>query len=68
MMAYTLQYPNELRNRSDYFRDIKDQQIDDDSLELAEALMAKRSSPFDVSSAACCEELQLRNRGSTFSH
>jgi DNA end-binding protein Ku len=49
MMAYTLRYPNELRNHSDYFRDIKEQQINEDSLELAEALIAKRSSPFDLS-------------------
>jgi DNA end-binding protein Ku len=49
MMAYTLRYPNELRNQSDYFRDVKEQQINEDSLELAEALIAKRSSPFDLS-------------------
>jgi DNA end-binding protein Ku len=45
MMACTLRYSNELRNQSDYFRDIKEQQINEDSLELAEALIAKRSSP-----------------------
>jgi DNA end-binding protein Ku len=49
MRAYTLRYPNELRSRADYFRDIKDQAISEDWLELAEALIAKRSSPFDLS-------------------
>jgi hypothetical protein len=49
MMAYTLRYPNELRRPSDYFRDIKDQDIDENSLELAEALIAKRSSPSRLS-------------------
>ena len=31
MMAYTLRYQNELRNRADYFRDIKQPAIDADS-------------------------------------
>ncbi len=48
MMGYTLRYQNELRNRNDYFRDIKDAEISEDSLELAEALIAKRSSKFDL--------------------
>jgi DNA end-binding protein Ku len=38
-----------LRNQRDYFRDIKDAEINEDSLELAEALIAKRSSKFDLS-------------------
>jgi DNA end-binding protein Ku len=49
MMAYTLRYQNELRDQRDYFRDIKDSQVNGDSLELAEALIAKRSSKFDLS-------------------
>lgn len=49
MMAYTLRYQNELRDRKDYFRDIKDVQINEDSLELAETLISKRSAPFDIS-------------------
>jgi DNA end-binding protein Ku len=48
MMAYTLRYQSELRNQSDYFRDIKAATINPDSLELAEALIAKRSSKFDI--------------------
>jgi DNA end-binding protein Ku len=47
MMAYTLRYQAELRNASDYFRDIKQTEISEDSLELAEALIAKRSAKFD---------------------
>jgi DNA end-binding protein Ku len=49
MMAYTLRYQSELRDQKDYFRDIKDAEINEDSLELAEALIAKRSAKFDLS-------------------
>jgi DNA end-binding protein Ku len=48
MMAYTLRYQNELRDQRDYFRDIKDTEVNADSLELAEALIAKRSGKFDL--------------------
>jgi DNA end-binding protein Ku len=48
MMGYTLRYQNELRNQRDYFRDIKDAEVNEDSLELAEALIAKRSAKFDL--------------------
>ncbi len=49
MMAYTLRYQNELKNHNDFFRDIKATEINDDMLELAESLIAKRSSKFDLS-------------------
>jgi len=49
MMAYTLRFQNELRNSSDYFRDIKATAIDQDSLELAETLIKKMSAKFDLS-------------------
>jgi DNA end-binding protein Ku len=49
MMAYTLRYQSELRDQKDYFRDIKEVEINEDSLELAEALIAKRASKFDLS-------------------
>jgi DNA end-binding protein Ku len=49
MMAYTLRYQNELRDRRDYFRDIKETEINDDSLDLAESLIKKRSAKFDLS-------------------
>lgn len=48
MMAYTLRYQNELRNNLDYFRDIKQEQISGESLELAESLIAKKTSKFDL--------------------
>jgi DNA end-binding protein Ku len=48
MMAFTLRFSNELRNAAEYFRDIKPATINDDSLELAEALIAKRSAKFDI--------------------
>jgi DNA end-binding protein Ku len=49
MMAYTLRYQNELRNQQDYFRDIKASAIDQDSLELAETLIKRMSTKFDLS-------------------
>jgi DNA end-binding protein Ku len=49
MMAYTLRYTSELRNQSDYFRDIKQVEIGEESLELAESLIAKRSAKLDLS-------------------
>jgi DNA end-binding protein Ku len=49
MMAYTLRYTGELRNQSDYFRDIKPVEIGEESLELAESLIAKRSAKLDLS-------------------
>jgi len=49
MMAYTLRYSNELRNQGDYFRDIKEVEINAESLELAESLIAKRSAKLDMS-------------------
>src|SRR5260370_1634908 len=49
MMAYTLRYSNELRNEQDYFRDLKSVEINEESLELAEALIAKKSSKLDLS-------------------
>jgi DNA end-binding protein Ku len=48
MMAYTLRYQNELRNRADYFRDIKQPAIDADSLQLAETLISKMSGKLDI--------------------
>jgi DNA end-binding protein Ku len=48
-MAYTLRYAAELRNERDYFRDLKGVAINEESLELAETLIAKRSSKLDLS-------------------
>ncbi len=49
MMAYTLRYESELRNQADYFRDIKEASINQDSLELAEMLIKKMSAKLDLS-------------------
>jgi DNA end-binding protein Ku len=49
LMAYTMRFPNELRNRNDYFRDIKPAAINADSLELAETLIKKMSAKLDLS-------------------
>ena len=47
MMAYALRYQNELRDAADYFRDIRETAINEDALEMAEALIAKKSAKFD---------------------
>ena len=47
MMAYTLRYQAELRNAADYFRDIRQTEINEDALEMAEALIAKKTAKFD---------------------
>ena len=48
MMAYTLRFQNELRNQTDYFRDIKPAAIESDSLELAETLIKRMSAKLDL--------------------
>jgi DNA end-binding protein Ku len=49
MMAYTLRYSTELRNEREYFRDLKVVEINEESLELAETLIAKKSTKLDLS-------------------
>jgi DNA end-binding protein Ku len=49
MIAYTLRYANELRNERDYFRDLRNVEINAESLEMAEALIAKKSAKLDLS-------------------
>jgi len=49
MMAYTMRYQDELRKPAEYFADIKKVNIDEDSLELAESLIKKRTAKFDPS-------------------
>jgi DNA end-binding protein Ku len=49
MMAYTLRYSNELRNEREYFRDLQKVEINQESLELAETLIAKKSTKLDLS-------------------
>jgi DNA end-binding protein Ku len=49
MMAYTMRYQEELRKPQEYFSDIKHVKVDEDSLELAESLIKKRTAPFDPS-------------------
>jgi DNA end-binding protein Ku len=44
-----LRSANELRSSQDYFRDIKPVDVNGESLELAESLIAKRSSKLDIS-------------------
>ena len=49
MMAYTLRYSNELRNQREYFRDLQSVELNEESLELAETLIAKKSTKLDLS-------------------
>src|SRR5260370_38180189 len=49
MMAYTLRDSNELRNEQEYFRGLKAVEINDEALEIAEALIAKKSRKMDLS-------------------
>jgi DNA end-binding protein Ku len=60
MMAYTLRYSNELRNEQDYFRDLKAVEINEESLELAEALIAKKSTKLDLSKFVDGYEVALK--------
>lgn len=47
MMAYTMRYQEELRDPAEYFREIKKVTVNEDSLELAETLIKKKSAKFD---------------------
>jgi DNA end-binding protein Ku len=47
MMAYSMRYQEELRKPAEYFSDIKAVKVDEDSLELAETLIKKRTAKFD---------------------
>jgi DNA end-binding protein Ku len=47
MMGYTMRYQEELRDASEYFRDIKKVAVNEDSLELAETLIKKKTAKFD---------------------
>ena len=49
MMAYTMRYAAELRDATDYFRDIKRVEVNEDSLDLAKMLINKRAAAFDPS-------------------
>jgi DNA end-binding protein Ku len=60
MLAYTLRYANELRNQADYFRDIKAVAIPEDSLEMAEALIQRKTAKFDISKFEDGYETALR--------
>jgi DNA end-binding protein Ku len=60
MLAYTLRYASELRNQADYFRDIKAVAIPEDSLEMAEALIQRKTSKFDISKFEDGYETALR--------
>jgi DNA end-binding protein Ku len=60
MMAYTMRYQEELRKHAEYFSDIKHTRIDDDSLQLAESLIKKRTAKFDPGKFADGYEAALK--------
>jgi DNA end-binding protein Ku len=47
MMAYTMRYAAELRDSKEYFNDIKNVEVEEDSLDLAKQLIKKRAAKFD---------------------
>jgi len=49
MMAYTMRYAAELRDPTEYFRDIKKTTVDSDSLALAKELIKRKAGHFDPS-------------------
>ena len=60
MMAYTMRYQQELRKPEEYFHDIKPVKVDEDSLELAESLIKKRTAPFDAAKFVDGYEVALK--------
>ena len=60
MMAYTMRYAEELRDPKEYFRDIKKPAIDEDSLDLARQLIARKSARFDPSKFVDGYEVALK--------
>ena len=60
MMGYTMRYQQELRKPEEYFRDIKHVKVDEESLELAETLIKKRTASFDPSKFTDSYETALK--------
>jgi DNA end-binding protein Ku len=60
LMAYTLRYSNELRDRADYFSGIQDQAIDKKQLALALELIRAHSAPFRLEDYKDDYEIALR--------
>ena len=60
MMAYTMRYQEELRKPAEYFSDIKKVKVDEDSLDLAESLIKKRTAKFDPSKFTDGYEIALK--------
>jgi DNA end-binding protein Ku len=60
LMAYTLRYSNELRDRAEYFSGIEDQAIDKKQLALALELIRAHSAPFRLEDFKDDYEIALR--------
>jgi DNA end-binding protein Ku len=60
MMAYTMRYQEELRKPAEYFSEIKKATVDEDSLDLAETLIKKRTAKFDPSKFVDGYEIALK--------
>jgi DNA end-binding protein Ku len=60
MMAYTMRYAAELRNSAEYFRDIKNVEVNDDSLGLAKELIKRKTGHFDASKFVDGYEVAVR--------
>ena len=49
LMVYTMRYAAELRDPADYFRDVKQMKVSEDSLDLAKELIKRKAAKFDPS-------------------
>ncbi|MDE1162291.1 MAG: Ku protein [Acidobacteriaceae bacterium] len=60
MMAYTLRYAAELRDSTQYFRDIRQHKVEADSLALAKELISRKSGHFQPDSFEDGYEIALK--------
>ena len=60
MMAYTMRYQAELRSAAEYFRDVKQVKVDEDSLSLAKELIKRKAATFDPSKFVDGYEVALK--------
>lgn len=60
MMAYTLRYAAELKGEGEFYRDLRNIEVNGESLELAESLIAKRAAKLDLSKFEDGYELAVR--------
>jgi DNA end-binding protein Ku len=60
LMVYTMRYAAELRDPSEYFRDVKQMKVSADSLDLAKELIKRKAAKFDPSQFVDGYELAVK--------